>query len=844
MNPVQPHCRKLHFDRGMTATGEPLEPPEWQPVNPCDHALSTPYYIGDLEIASASCTEACPTSTYADNAQICHPCPVVGCATCSESACEDCLIFHLGAGGQCVYLFAAVFAAVALFGLCFVLCGALRFCCYGLLSPRNSGVLKEVLAHRRRTKVHDYSLPGNPFYAYDDANVRRQNIAGVGPISYFRFLGFFAALCSVNLLLLVVGYFLPTIGLGTQDLEYATMAHAIGLYAVPLIACLRWMCSQNAIVKADVEEEPHLRNYALVAEGFPKSARSPHEVKAYFESILGFETEGVSIAYDYSDETEFIEDRVGRAIEKADTHLGVYPSELSGLESHVGDSQDSYVLDCLMCSGYAFVVFSREEDREFCMQRFAEIERQVRAGLHKAEEPESDEEEESQALLLKSGPGRGRRARPGQPSGGGPSRAVLFRGKFPIRMGHAPEPCGIQWRNFSVRRGAKLLRAALALLSALLVVLVIAAVMFAPSVLYEMSFINIREPSHDQLHFAYLEQAMVSASLVSLNRLIIACLRRAMEVSGFLQKVNEDASFVVCAFLTVLLNTTAPLIIASVVAASENTSVTRKLACEWTFQALWMGMVLTEAATVLAPAWRYWSAYFWIRQNRYVSVREAEPLLTAPDFHFATRYVDMLNAFTLVSAMIVCDRVSLYTIGAQCLLFAYGIQVFFMDKYTFLRVTRHTYYASPKLDGSVHYLLAIPMSILFLLPLEYLFVPNSPWINAAIFAASIAMFLIMVRLLQKCSEPRRELTDIPYIEVASLVPYNYFNTNPVHVLRVLHFPSIVVPPIYPAAPGKEYLQGGQFADYDDSVRLRETLMLLAKSPLKGMDDFANPQDFG
>merc|ERR1740120_387524 len=100
---------------------------------------------------------------------------------------------------------------------------------------------------------------------------------------------------------------------------------------------------------------------------------------------------------------------------------------------------------------------------------------------------------------------------------------------------------------------------------------------------------------------------------------------------------------------------------------------------------------------------------------------------------------------------------------------------------------------------------------------------------------------MVLRIQQRCYAPNLELSEIPYVDVASLMPYNYFNTNPVHVLRTLHFPSIVVPPIYPFLPGKEYLQGGQFADYDDSVRLRETLMLLAKTPLKGLDDVGNPQ---
>jgi len=444
-------------------------------------------------------------ATYQDNAQVCHACLVAGCETCAGEAggCQACLIFHVRSSaspeGQCLFLYGALFAAAALFGICFLLLALLRFCCLGLAAARAPGVLKEGLAHRRRAKVHDYSLPGNPFYLYDDTNLRRQSISGVAPVLYFNFVAFLILLSFLSLLLLLVGVALPEFSRGEdglvplpqalpkKDLGMAKMVHAVALYAVCFLAVANWMYNQDWRVKVDTEEEPHLRNYALVAEGFPKSARSPHEVKAFFESILGFEVEGVSIAYDHIEELAFVEDRIARAVEKADTHLGVYPSELSGLEGHVGDSQDGYVLDCLMCSGFAFVIFSREEDREFCMRRFAEIDRQIRQGSGgSVEEPGSDSEnEEAQSLLLKTAPGRPRVARSGG-GPGGPSRAVLFRGKFPIRVGHAPEPCGIQWHNFVVRRGMKVVRVAVTLLGALLFVLVIGAVMFAPAVLYEL----------------------------------------------------------------------------------------------------------------------------------------------------------------------------------------------------------------------------------------------------------------------------------------------------------------------------------------------------------------------
>jgi len=669
---------------------------------------------------------------------------------------------------------------------------------------------------------------------------------------YFRFIAFLVMLCFFISLLLLIGLVLPELSKGRdgviplpraipkKDMGIAFKVHAVAIYIVSFIIAVNWMAQQDRAVKTDVEEEPHLRNYALVAEGFPKSARSPHEVKAFFESILGFEVEGISIAYDHAEERTFVHDRLGRAIEKADTHLGVYPSELSGLESQLGDSQDGYVLDCLMCSGFAFVVFSREEDREFCMRRFVEIDRQVRQGLVGPTDAASDDEnEETHSLLLKTGPGKGRTSRP---NAGGPSRAVLFRGKFPVRVGHAPEPCGIQWENFAVQRGMKIIRVIVTLLGAMLLVLVVGAVMFAPAVLYEMSYGDIGKPTIEQFWVANIERGVVAASTAVGNRLLIAALKKASAVSGFLQRVNEDAVFFICAYSTCVVNSVIPLVIADVVAMTDRVTVSGTLSVSWLFQVLWMCMVVTELSGYFVPGWKYWSAYFWVRQSRFVSVREAEPALTSPEFPMATRYVDLMHCWTLVCAMVAVDATSVYTVCAQVLMLFYSVYVYFFDKYALLRINRQTYYTSPKLNSAVHYMCVVPLSFLFFCPLQHLHVETIPVANIAAFLGNTALVLIIARLCQKCNEPRRELSDIPYVEVASLMPYNYFNTNPVHVLRTLHFPSIVVPPLYPLVPGKEYLQGGQFADYDDSVRLRETLMLLAKTPLKGIDMGANPQD--
>jgi len=585
----------------------------------------------------------------------------------------------------------------------------------------------------------------------------------------------------------------------------------------------------------------------LVAQGFPKTAQSPLEVKAFFESILSFEVEGVSIAYDYAEEVEFVDDRVSQAIEKADTHLGLYPSEYSSVESYGAESQDSYVVKSLSCSGYAFVVFSTEEDREYCLRRFQDIQREVqrsRAG----DNEDSDEADESASLLPVDGPRKGGGPKRKGRAGSGPSRAVLYGGKYAIQIGHAPEPCGIQYANFVVRRGAKTVRVIIALLMALLLVALVSGVILAPAYLAEMSYINLAgssSPSQDQTLFTGLEQTIVSISIAVNNRLLISMLHWAAEISGFLQKVNEDAVFGVCALVTVLLGSSLPLVIAGVVATTESTTLTSDLVVQVLFQVLWMNILVTEIEGVLIPSWSYWTAFFWVRGNKAISVREGEPRIQPPEFPFATRYVDCVHVLTIGCAMLSISSTSLYTIGGQCLLLLYFTYVYFVDKYKFLRVYRHTHYTSPKLDSTFHYLMVIPVIALAVYPLRFFVFDSSQarYISLGVFVGLSLLHLLFARCLQWCNEPQREIGDMPYTEVASQIPYNYFNTNPVHVLRALHFPSIMAPPIFPYRPGKEYLQGGQFSDYNDDVKLRETLLLLAKSPLKQWEGFGNPQDF-
>ncbi|CAE7564841.1 MAP2B [Symbiodinium natans] len=668
---------------------------------------------------------------------------------------------------------------------------------------------------------------------------------------------------AVSFLLIALslaGYFLPELTkesaflprlIPPEQLGLAKQFYAVAVYVLCFLAVVRWIWTQGRAARAENEELPHISDYALMAEGFPKSARSPHEVKAFFESILGFEVEGVSIAYDLSDEAEFVESRVLRVVEQADAHLSIYPAELADVRELMGSSQDGHVLDCLASSGQAVVVFSREEDREFCIRRFAEIRRQLRQNEGKVSTEEADTDDESQALLGGSRPSQtlgGLKEGRGRSSAARLSASMLFRGKFPITVSEAPDPADLLWKNFQVQGGLKLTRVVLTLIGGVLMVFVVSAVIFAPSVLAGVSYLDITGPSLVQVRLKWLEQVSMAGMTAVLNRVLAMSVRSAAEASGFVQKVSEDSVFLVCTYLMVIANSVAPLGIAQIVAASSDMRVTPELATEWLLSLMIVILLTTEFLYIVYPAWSYWSGHFRVRQSKYITVREGQPALTSAEFPLAQRYVDVLLVMTLMFVMIAIDYKSIYTIGSEIIMLFYSFYIFFIDKFFFLRINRQTYYVSSKLDLAVHYLFTVPMFLLAWFPLQFFdsWLPPNGWSRYAAMAAATAgtmlLFMATVRICECCNDPQRELSDVPYVEVASITACNYFNTNHAHVLRTLHFPSIVVPPVYPHLPGKEYLNGGQFADHDDSVHLRETLMLLAKSPFTELDTLGNPQD--
>ncbi|CAK9084002.1 unnamed protein product [Durusdinium trenchii] len=234
--------------------------------------------------------QACPMTTYPDNFQVCHACTVAGCQSCSKEGCEECILpatrillqpddfFGGHSESQCFSIFIFLHLAFVLFCLTSSVLILLRFLCLSCGSAKSPGALEHCLAHRRRAKVRNYHVPGNVLYSFS-TNVQRENVSGLGLALYFRHVAFQGLLSFFLIALSAAGHFLPELThesaflprlIPPDKLGLAQDLHALALYVFCFVATVRWLFTQGRAARAEYEEVPHLADYALFAEGFPK----------------------------------------------------------------------------------------------------------------------------------------------------------------------------------------------------------------------------------------------------------------------------------------------------------------------------------------------------------------------------------------------------------------------------------------------------------------------------------------------------------------------------------------------------------------------------------------------
>lgn len=153
--------------------------------------------------------------------------------------------------------------------------------------------------------------------------------------------------------------------------------------------------------------------------------------------------------------------------------------------------------------------------------------------------------------------------------------------------------------------------------------------------------------------------------------------------------------------------------------------------------------------------------------------------------------------------------------------------IYFFNKYIYLGLSKETFYTSRKLDTSVLELMSMSFGVLAGCVCHWGFRAGRP----ATFIVPVSIFSLLYlwafdRIVQsdtgqsgqRSSAERVWYEDLPYEQLERMYPFNWFNVNPVHMMRILHgvddseqsgrFHQQVV-----WQPGRSYLQPDLCFDY-------------------------------
>ena len=118
--------------------------------------------------------------------------------------------------------------------------------------------------------------------------------------------------------------------------------------------------------------------------------------------------------------------------------------------------------------------------------------------------------------------------------------------------------------------------------------------------------------------------------------------------------------------------------------------------------------------------------------------------------------------------------------------------IYFLNKYIYLAMSKETFYTSRTLDTSVLELMSMALGVLGGCVCHWGFRAGHP----TVYIISVAIISVLYlwafdRILQSAGSQRALservwYDDLPYEQLERMYPFNWFNVNPVHMMRLLH----------------------------------------------------------
>ncbi|CAJ1433871.1 unnamed protein product [Effrenium voratum] len=209
------------------------------------------------------------------------------------------------------------------------------------------------------------------------------------------------------------------------------------------------------------------------------------------------------------------------------------------------------------------------------------------------------------------------------------------------------------------------------------------------------------------------------------------------------------------------------------------------------------------------------------QRAKWLAERAAEP----PEWYMQYDYAGIV---VLKGTSFMC----LFVFGAETWkVFSWDIVwaccIYFVNKYIYIALSKETYYTSRNLDTTAMKLLTVSTGVLGGCACHWGFRAGQPFLFVLAVSLCAVPFLWACDHIIESASARSALERVwydglPYEQVERMYPFNWFNVNPGHVLRILH--GVEAPPADPSLRmhqqvvwlhGKGYLQPDLLLDYGE-----------------------------
>jgi len=795
----------------------------------CQHAAADPYFACVTTcVARDHCSDNGPQATLDDPATLtCKPGHIPGCRVFAEAAndsvplesreCAECFdVFLLTSDGTC--RFGMYGQRIFVLGLLYVAIGIIvivlplvifRMC----LPEGNPQFLRMGWDHRTRcfASQHGHTSPSDRWKPLPlSTDMHDTLVAGPGLCIYYNNLVFVGVIAVVVMLLTAVlqlqamppwvdeqskGFCtLSSRQLMEKAAADMTIYHETlmgGMFALwlMLLGLSVWHAgNQHKAFKILDGRTCAMSDFGLHAMGFPPDA-SENEIEAYFNMVVPGSLVGVSIAYDYTDQQELIEQMLDRHLQEVDVAWwsghGSATAEAAKQHRLQHGEHVCNVLHELGGTGHAFVVCKTEEGR---------------TNLEHAWN----------------------------------SHPPLFRRHYAIELSDVyGEPQTYHWANFAFNWQSKLLNCLQQTGMIILECVALAALVYVPAAYYILSRGQVTGRLDDDKGWHVV--TMVLGLLIAIvNGVVYVFVDIGSRRIGFWYKGSVDSFNMVAGVFIVSFSTLFTLgtnvwvasraIRHATLDSDSETGIRDVLFRRFLAKQLWTLLVpsLLLVPHLLYPLYKhyfslkatlaYWvSLPFWpiysrrdLRSNPKVQLRAVEKGLEPEPMQIEFDYCNNINITSIAFLLLFFETSHITQVSFVVLcwvIFTYGAQ-----KYCHLRLDKVVDYTTPGLHDCVSYLWAMPVSMPAAAAAYWASLAGYAGAGLAIpvYLTAVGIHWILLFMLLNATSWRSDDGKEDYRTTKKRVRADYFNTNPVHVLKS-QFLDNRHPLIY-FQRGKEYLQ--------------------------------------